>query len=146
MKTLYEVLGLEHTANQEDIKLAFRAKSKKTHPDLNPGIDTTRDFRLAYYSYTVLSDVDMRARYDQKLQNIGKDMLTLYDILEVHNSASLTEVKKSFRKLAFLFHPDMTGDSRTADHFRMIYYASNVLSDDETRGRYDRKIAQFGLL
>ena len=146
MKTLYEVLGIPHIADSDDIKKAFRRKSREHHPDLNPDKENSRDFRLCYYAYTVLRDPQLRGRYDKKLLGIGQDMLTLYDILEIHNSASLKDVKKSFKKLAFLFHPDITGDSRTADHFRMIYYASNVLSDDKTRDRYDQKIAQFGLL
>ena len=146
MKTLYEVLDVHHTADAELIKKAFRAKSKELHPDLNPEDDTSRDFRLCYYAYSVLRDPEMRSRYDKKLQDIGKDMITLYDVLEIHNSASVAEVKQSFRKLAFLFHPDITGDSSTARYFRMIYYANTVLSDNETRGRYDQKIAQFGLL
>jgi molecular chaperone DnaJ len=62
----YELLGISRGASEEDIKKAYRAAVKKHHPDSNPG-DTKAEakFKEINEAYTVLSDADKRAKYDQ---------------------------------------------------------------------------------
>ncbi|MGN0537333.1 MAG: molecular chaperone DnaJ [Acutalibacteraceae bacterium] len=62
----YEVLGIEKTASEDEIKKAFRKMAKKYHPDLNPGDkEAEAHFKEVNEAYEVLSDKDKRARYDQ---------------------------------------------------------------------------------
>jgi DnaJ family protein A protein 2 len=61
-----------------------------------------------------------------------------YEILGVSKTASPQEIKKGFRKKSLIFHPDRpTGDEV---NFKEINQAYEVLSDPETRKKYD----QFG--
>lgn len=62
----YEVLGLERSASQDDIKKAYRKLAIKYHPDKNPGDPTAEEnFKEAAEAYEVLSNAEKRSRYDQ---------------------------------------------------------------------------------
>jgi molecular chaperone DnaJ len=62
----YEVLGVEKSASDADIKSAFRKMAKKYHPDLNPGDkEAEAKFKEINEAYEVLSDSQKRAQYDQ---------------------------------------------------------------------------------
>lgn len=61
-----------------------------------------------------------------------------YQILGVDKRASSEEIKKQYRKLAMLHHPDKNPDKPEAeDKFRQINEAYDVLSDPEKRQRFD---------
>ena len=62
----YEVLGVDRSANDDELKKAYRKLAKKYHPDLNPGdAEAEKKFKEANEAYEVLSDSEKRARYDQ---------------------------------------------------------------------------------
>lgn len=62
----YEVLGVEKTASDNDIKKAYRSLAKKYHPDMNPGDkEAERKFKEVNEAYDVLSDAEKRQKYDQ---------------------------------------------------------------------------------
>ncbi len=62
----YEVLGVERSATEEEIKKAYRKKAIQYHPDKNPGDkDAEEKFKEAAEAYDVLSNPDKRARYDR---------------------------------------------------------------------------------
>ena len=62
----YEVLGVQKSATDEDLKKAYRKMAKKYHPDMNPGDKEAEvRFKEVNEAYEVLSDKDKRARYDQ---------------------------------------------------------------------------------
>lgn len=62
----YEVLGVSKTANDKEIKAAYRKKAIQYHPDKNPGNKEAEDkFKEAAEAYEVLSNPEKRARYDQ---------------------------------------------------------------------------------
>lgn len=65
-KDYYAILGVPRDAGPDEIKKAFRALARETHPDANPD-DPTADarFREIAEAYEVLSDPDRRRRYDR---------------------------------------------------------------------------------
>lgn len=62
----YEVLGIDKSASQDDIKKAFRKQARLYHPDLHPDDkEAEAKFKEVNEAYEVLSDADKKAKYDQ---------------------------------------------------------------------------------
>jgi len=67
---------------------------------------------------------------------ISKD--DLYLILEINRAASVTEIKRAFRRLARRYHPDINpGDRQAEERFKIITEAYEILSDPLKREFYD---------
>ena len=70
---------------------------------------------------------------------MSKTKRDYYEILGVSRTCSITEIKKSYRKLAREFHPDVNnGNPEAEEKFKEISEAYAVLSNDEKRDQYDR--------
>jgi molecular chaperone DnaJ len=62
----YEVLGVDRTADETEIKKAFRKLARELHPDVNSHDPDAEDkFKEAAEAYEVLSDAERRATYDR---------------------------------------------------------------------------------
>ncbi len=65
-KDYYQILGLNKSASQEDIKKAYRKLARKYHPDVNPEDKAAGEkFREINEAHEVLSDPEKRKKYDQ---------------------------------------------------------------------------------
>jgi curved DNA-binding protein CbpA len=61
-----------------------------------------------------------------------------YKLLKVSNTASLADIRKSFRYLALKYHPDKNKNSEESKQkFMQIVEAYKVLSDEQARKNYD---------
>ncbi|MBN2339880.1 MAG: molecular chaperone DnaJ [Deltaproteobacteria bacterium] len=62
-----------------------------------------------------------------------------YEVLGVEKNADAQELKKAYRKLAMKYHPDQNpDDDQAAEKFKELTEAYKVLSNEESRARYDR--------
>ncbi len=62
----------------------------------------------------------------------------LYDILGVSKTASATEIKSQYRKLARKYHPDLNKDDKdAAEKFKEVSLAYDILGDKKKREQYD---------
>ena len=60
-----------------------------------------------------------------------------YEILGVPRTASQDEIQRAYRRLARTYHPDVNHDPGAEDRFKDVSEAYDVLSDPQTRRRYD---------
>lgn len=65
MADYYSVLGVSKTANDAEIKSAYRKKALEYHPDRNKSADAVEKFKEVNRAYEVLSDSQKRQQYDQ---------------------------------------------------------------------------------
>jgi len=63
-RDLYEVLGVDRDASDEDIKKAYRRLAREHHPDVNADAAAEERFKEVAGAYEILSDPEKRARYD----------------------------------------------------------------------------------
>ena len=62
----YEVLGVSKSADEKEIKRAYRKLAKQYHPDTNAGDSRAEQkFKEITEAYTILSDPEKRKLYDQ---------------------------------------------------------------------------------
>lgn len=66
MSELYDILGVDKDASQEEIKQAFKRKAGQCHPDRhNNDPESTKAFQQIQRAYAVLKDESKRKRYDE---------------------------------------------------------------------------------
>ncbi|RLN91294.1 hypothetical protein BBJ28_00018276 [Nothophytophthora sp. Chile5] len=71
---------------------------------------------------------------------------THYDVLGLEKVATCDQIKKAYRKLALVYHPDKSNTASHVDLFKEMTAAYNVLSDESARAKYDRELvySRFG--
>ena len=63
---------------------------------------------------------------------------SLYQTLDVSESASAEEIKKSYRRLARKFHPDINKSPEAEERFKEVNAAYEILSDKDKKRQYDQ--------
>ncbi len=61
----YDILGIQKTASQEEIKKAYRRLARQYHPDVNREPGSEEKFKEISEAYAVLSDPNKKRQYDQ---------------------------------------------------------------------------------
>ena len=88
----YEVLGIEKTASQDEIKKAYRKLALKYHPDRNPdNKEAEESFKEAAEAYEVLSNDEKRSKYDRfghSGMRGGQDFHSYQDINDIFSNFS----------------------------------------------------------
>ncbi len=64
-KDLYEILGVSRSANDTEIKKAYRKLAREYHPDVNKDPGAQDKFKEVQKAYDILSDTKKKAQYDQ---------------------------------------------------------------------------------
>lgn len=67
-------------------------------------------------------------------------MSSAYETLGISKTASAAEIKKAYHKLARALHPDVNPDKKSAEKFKKISAAYDLLSDTDKRKKYDAGI------
>ncbi|MFN8415178.1 MAG: J domain-containing protein [Cytophagaceae bacterium] len=67
-----------------------------------------------------------------------------YDILGISPTASKEDIKKAYKKLAKIYHPDINRHNNAGMHFLMIRQAYETLFDPTSRHVYDQQIQRGG--
>ncbi|XP_061878876.1 dnaJ homolog subfamily C member 1 [Entelurus aequoreus] len=62
---------------------------------------------------------------------------TFYQFLSVEQDAPAAEIKKAYRRLSLILHPDKNKDANAESQFRQLVAIYEVLKDEERRNRYD---------
>ncbi len=89
------------------------------------------------------------AASEQQDRTLGQQILahSHYAVLQVAMTASITEIRRSYRELSKLYHPDTTNlpASYATAKFRQLNEAYHVLSNPDSRQTYDRQLSQLTL-
>ena len=86
-----------------------------------------------------LSQKDTKFNQDHQLDRLlNHTFVNPYDILEVGPEANEVEIKRKFRMLSILVHPDKCRHEKAADAFHLLEQAYKTLMDPEKRRMYQR--------
>jgi len=67
--------------------------------------------------------------------------ITFYDILNISKTATSNEIKKAYRKMSMIWHPDKNKNSKESHaQFQKIGEAYEILKDDTLKGEYDESL------
>lgn len=77
--------------------------------------------------------------------DVTQHTVSLYDVLGVSPSASVSDIRSAFRKAVAVNHPDHagSGDEFASQRFILIRQAYEVLSDVQSRGSYDQELVRL---
>ncbi len=112
-------------ANLEDMLSKFVARCC-------PGPDIFRDSLVNYLEiFTFTNDI----LYGRKLQ--AMKFVDYYAVMGLTETASVDEIKKTYRRLARKYHPDVSKEKQAEEKFKEIGEAYAVLGDQQKKSEYD---------
>jgi DnaJ-class molecular chaperone len=98
----YEILDIDVSSTQAEVKSAFKKQALKWHPDKNPGVNTNDRMRLIIEAHLILKDPEARKRYDaeylkhQAFKQSQKEEANKRSEEETFNTKKKTEPKKEY--------------------------------------------------
>ena len=125
-----------------EFDLVYLAKLK-FHPGTSEKMASgmvAKQWMLAF-SENVLKDYFIPGFQDPNKQDREMKPATLYDTFSVGSKATEAEIKKAYRQLALIYHPDKNDDPDAHEQFLGITRAYEVLGDKRNRKRYDASLA-----
>ena len=103
-RNYYELLGLSHSADDKELRQAFRSLSKRLHPDTTslPADEAACKFQQVCEAYELLLDPIRRATYDDYLAGVDSDLTTLNkeSFSSVENISTKTRTREVRRSLS----------------------------------------------
>jgi curved DNA-binding protein len=90
MEDYYQILRINQSATEAEVRRAYRILARRYHPDVNPGKDSAMRFRLVAEAYGILRDPEKRKHYDLELES--------YQRRNLRNS--LKSYRENFRRAA----------------------------------------------
>jgi curved DNA-binding protein len=132
-KDYYEILGVQKSATEDDVKKAYRKLALKYHPDRNPGNKQAEEqFKEINEAYAVLSDKEKRKEFDTYGMNGFQQRYSQEDIYRGFNIGDL------FKDLGF----------GTGDIYSMIFgrqqHQPGGQAGSRQAGRGGRRVYDFG--
>lgn len=111
MSDPYRILGVAKSASADEIRQAYRKLAKTHHPDANPGDAAAEEkFKQISAAFKLLSDKDMRARYDRgEIDARGEEVAPHH-----HFRSSRQAPRGEFTDIFSDLFSDLGGRSRTA--------------------------------
>lgn len=135
----YEALGVQPNADAHKIKRQYYLMARKFHPDKNPGdAEAVEKFKLVAEAYQVLSDAELRAKYDKE----GKDALS-----GDKTSANDDQKPDPSLLLAFLFGSDKFNSyvGRLATSTSAMLGDTTKLSAKDARTLQERRCSRLAM-
>ena len=68
-------------------------------------------------------------------------MENCYELLGLKPGATLSEIRRAYREKVKIYHPDVSGDAASAEHFKKIVRAYEILTDQKSRAIFDSSFA-----
>uniref|UniRef100_A0A4W3GSJ1 DnaJ homolog subfamily C member 1 n=1 Tax=Callorhinchus milii TaxID=7868 RepID=A0A4W3GSJ1_CALMI len=82
------------------------------------------------------------ASWDLELFDLVEEVpRDFYSFVDIKQDASSTDIRKAYRKMSLILHPDKNKDENAETQFRQLVAIYEVLKDDEKRQRYDDVLA-----
>jgi molecular chaperone DnaJ len=136
----YDVLGVKRTATEKELKKAYRRLAREHHPDLNPGNkEAERRFKEISEAYHVLSNAELRSKYDQLGHRAfepgggagggfeGFDFSN-FDLRDLGKGGGFSDLFDN------LFGQQRDGQTRAPAHGQDLQYTMEISFEDAARG------------
>lgn len=133
----YEILGVNKSASQDEIKKNFRKLAKKHHPDANPNNKTSEEkFKEISEAYEVLGDAEKRKKYDDLASDV-----------KFQNGHDFDPAQAGYGNVKY--ERSSTSENDFSDFFNAFFGGSTTNMDDifgkgTSGGRRVRSFAQDG--
>lgn len=139
----YVILGIEADATDDEIKRAYRAAAKRTHPDAGGAVEL---FQLVRKAFVILSDADARAHFDATgrapdQDPEGNDRAMALQIIEVFLAKQVGD--RLSGKSMDPRRTDVLAEMRAAFHKEIADGCASILEGEKVREFVEDFAARF---